>query len=212
MEVIIDPGPDAEPVPWKLTAALGVGGVALLAGCVACVANPWGFVLFAGHRWVWIAGAAIGGVFCNLAVARTRPQLPFGRAARGVGLGLTALVMIAVLLGAAGVLLTETFLGTVRETTIRVDADTVLVRRQVQYGMGPDSSCIQFEVRRGIGLLARFREVGHCMDPDHGWTAAVDGDVLTLTVGTSTTCTYRIDGAAMTLEPLATKGCERFGV
>ena len=96
---------------------------------------------------------------------------------------------------AAGFALASIFQSEIGSSVLRVDGDTVVVRLQQQYGLGPDSSCIRFEIRVGTG-----------------WTARLDGDVLTLTVRPTTNCTYRIDGPSRSLQPLVADDCESFGV
>lgn len=200
--------------PWKLTAALAVCGAALAVGGLAVATNPWSLVVLRSKAAVGTVVAIFGGICCNVAIYRLRPALPFGRAARQVGLGLAALATILGVVLAAGLALAGIFgfSSEINSTVLRVDHDTAVVRVEQQYGLGPDSACVWFEVREGTGWSTRYRQVGKCMDLELGWTATLDGDVLTLAVGRTTMCTYRVDGPRRSLQPLVTDGCESFGV
>ncbi|MEQ1699885.1 MAG: hypothetical protein ABMA25_07240 [Ilumatobacteraceae bacterium] len=195
---------------WKLPTAIGALGAMLIVGGFAVATNPWSLVVLRSRSLFGVALATAGGLCCNVALFLLRPALPFGRAVREVSLGLTVLATAGAVLLGVGIGFASIFKDELAMTVLRVDGDTAVARVHQQYGLGPDSSCVYFEVREGTGWSTRYRQTGECVDAEKGWTATLDGDVLTLEVSRTSTCTYRVDGPGMSLQPLVTEGCEAF--
>lgn len=158
-------------------------GIGLIPEPAVAPSVPWKLTTALGALGVML-------VVSGLAIITNPWSLVILRSNLAIGLATIWAVVLA-----AGFALASIFQSEIGSSVLRVDGDTVVVRLQQQYGLGPDSSCIRFEIRVGTG-----------------WTARLDGDVLTLTVRPTTNCTYRIDGPSRSLQPLVADDCESFGV